>query len=83
MNPEFEFMECEECSVKPGSPPLCTSCLHNRRAIQQLAALRGALGKIAAETLPRKRFRSFTVMNRGACADIARTALTDTASAEG
>ena len=48
---------------------------------RQLAALWGALEKIAAETLPRKRFRSFTVMNRGACADIARAALTDTAAA--
>lgn len=32
---EDEFMECEECSVQPGSPPLCTACLHNRRAIER------------------------------------------------
>ena len=28
-----EFMECTECSAKPGSPILCTSCLNNRSAI--------------------------------------------------
>ena len=47
----------------------------------QSAALREALEEISAETLPRKRFRSFTVMNRGACADIARAVLADTAAA--
>lgn len=34
---ELEFMECESCSQKPGSPTLCPSCLHNRRAIDKLS----------------------------------------------
>lgn len=28
-----EFMECGPCSAKPGSPKLCESCLHNRKAV--------------------------------------------------
>lgn len=35
-----EFMECDTCRAKPGSPPLCAGCLHNRQAIDKL---RGAM----------------------------------------
>ncbi len=31
-----EFMECQTCRVKPGSPELCTSCLHNRSLVEKL-----------------------------------------------
>lgn len=31
-----EFMECAECKEKPGTPPLCNSCVHNRDAIYTL-----------------------------------------------
>jgi hypothetical protein len=31
-----EFIECLECAKKPGSPILCTSCVHNRGAIISL-----------------------------------------------
>lgn len=32
------FMECPTCAAKPGSPALCASCLHNRRAIESAEA---------------------------------------------
>ena len=32
----LEFQECAACAAKPGSPVLCDSCLHNRRAIGKL-----------------------------------------------
>lgn len=31
-----EFMECQTCAAKPGTPPLCPSCLHNRFVIEAL-----------------------------------------------
>jgi hypothetical protein len=31
-----EFMECKECSKKPGTPILCKSCQHNRVLIEIL-----------------------------------------------
>jgi hypothetical protein len=30
-----EFMECDTCRAKPGSPTLCHGCLHNRDVISQ------------------------------------------------
>ena len=35
---EWEFKECPTCRVKPGSPTLCSSCLHNRNVIANLQA---------------------------------------------
>lgn len=32
-NARLEFMECDTCRAKPGSPPLCRGCLHNRNVI--------------------------------------------------
>jgi len=32
----FEFEECPQCAAKAGTPPLCVSCCHNRRAIENL-----------------------------------------------
>ncbi len=32
---DLEFRECESCTKKPGTPPLCTSCLHNREIISK------------------------------------------------
>lgn len=31
-----EFMECDICRKKPGSPKLCDACVHNRDLIQGL-----------------------------------------------
>ena len=31
-----EFMECDTCRAKPGTPILCDGCLHNRAAIESL-----------------------------------------------
>jgi hypothetical protein len=31
-----EFMECDTCRAKPGSPTLCKGCLHNRELINRL-----------------------------------------------
>ena len=31
-----EFMECDTCRAKPGSPALCAGCLHNRQAMSDL-----------------------------------------------
>jgi hypothetical protein len=31
-----EFKECISCAAKPGSPILCSSCLHNRKFIDIL-----------------------------------------------
>lgn len=28
-----EFIECDTCRAKPGSPPLCSGCLKNRATI--------------------------------------------------
>ena len=36
MSKLYEFVECESCSSKPGVVVLCTSCLHNRYAINAL-----------------------------------------------
>ncbi len=33
---DLKFQECGECIVKPGSPYLCESCLHNRKVIGEL-----------------------------------------------
>ena len=30
-----EFQECAACAAQPGSPTLCASCLHNRRALDE------------------------------------------------
>lgn len=31
-----DFMECDKCRSKPGSPTLCSGCLHNREVINRL-----------------------------------------------
>lgn len=31
-----DFVECLSCQKLPGSPTLCSSCLHNRRVILSL-----------------------------------------------
>ena len=36
-----DFKECAECAKKPGTPPLCPSCLHNRELISRLKILEG------------------------------------------
>lgn len=34
-NPK-KFIECDTCRAKPGSPTLCSGCLHNRALISKL-----------------------------------------------
>jgi hypothetical protein len=36
MPKRLEFNECDTCRVKPGSPTLCSGCLHNRAVIEEL-----------------------------------------------
>ena len=36
--PEEKVVECAPCAAKPGSPPLCHSCLANRSTIERLNA---------------------------------------------
>lgn len=31
-----QFIECDTCRVKPGSPELCWGCFHNRMLISKL-----------------------------------------------
>ncbi len=38
----FQFIECETCKAKPGSPELCASCLNNRSVIDKLKNQRNA-----------------------------------------
>jgi len=33
---KFEFMECDTCAAKPGTPALCAGCLTNRVTIETL-----------------------------------------------
>lgn len=33
-----KFMECDTCRGKPGSPPLCKGCIHNRSLIEKLTS---------------------------------------------
>lgn len=44
-----DFVECNSCDAKPGSPTLCGSCLANRHIISlHRAALRESAARIAA-----------------------------------
>lgn len=36
---DLDFMECDSCRAKPGSPLLCKGCLHNRNVISKLIKL--------------------------------------------
>ena len=40
MDKKLEFMECDTCRAKAGSPYLCSGCLHNRDVIQALQSER-------------------------------------------
>lgn len=31
-----DFLECDTCRAKPGSPTLCKGCLHNRTLIEDM-----------------------------------------------
>jgi hypothetical protein len=33
---KFEFRECDACAALPGSPVLCSGCIHNRTTIFRL-----------------------------------------------
>lgn len=35
----IEFVECDACHAKPGSPVLCGGCIYNRDLIEQLKML--------------------------------------------
>lgn len=35
----LDFVECDACRGRPGTPPLCVGCLSNRQAISQLRDL--------------------------------------------
>jgi hypothetical protein len=44
---KIDFIECDTCRAKPGSPTLCWGCLHNRQLISwqqgKIAELEGRL----------------------------------------
>lgn len=45
----FEFVECDACAAKPGSPSLCAGCLANRHVVSNLReALRETLDRWAS-----------------------------------
>lgn len=37
-----DFVECEACRSKPGTPVLCDGCLHNRKLIGDLKSELGS-----------------------------------------
>lgn len=43
-----QFIECDTCRAKPGSPTLCAGCLNNRRVIEELTG-RMTPGRLPAE----------------------------------
>ena len=43
------FRECRVCSIKPGSPVLCPSCLHNRQEIHYLHYLQNHIVDLEAK----------------------------------
>lgn len=57
----MEFIECDSCKAKPGTPTLCAGCLHNRAvigkllrtpvatAVDQVECLREALAALVVE----------------------------------
>ena len=52
---DCQFVECDACRAKPGSPVLCQSCLANRNAIDVLRArydeLRAGLCSVLCDNL--------------------------------
>lgn len=46
-----QFVECDTCRAKPGTPELCQGCLHNRGAISRLRATHPDVA--AADTPPK------------------------------
>jgi predicted HAD superfamily Cof-like phosphohydrolase len=44
-----EFIECDACRSKPGSPSLCAGCLHNRSVIEHLSRKDGTPAPINNE----------------------------------
>lgn len=44
---ELEFVECDTCRAKPGSPELCDGCLRNRFVIETLKRQRKSKNKKA------------------------------------
>ena len=53
-----EFSECATCAAKPGSPTLCSACLHNRATINRLRAENEVLTSVYVSAA---RLRTFPV----------------------
>ena len=49
----MEFVECDTCRAKPGSPPLCYGCLRNRETINELSR------RLTGKGLTQRGFRDF------------------------
>lgn len=47
-----EFRECAACASKPGMPPLCPSCLHNREVISRLSTNAKTLPEVLQKFAP-------------------------------
>jgi len=52
---KYEFIECDICRPKPGTPALCNACLRNREAI------------IEREAEIKRLREALTVIDRAAC----------------
>ena len=74
------FVECDSCKAKPGSPTLCSGCLHNRsRAAEvQKEANRAEEWRVAAETSV---LRNDELMMRSKKAEVLKRRAAETAKA--
>ena len=49
---KYDFVLCESCASKPGTPLLCPSCLNNRQAITELRKQTGLLASAMTKSAP-------------------------------
>ena len=65
---KLEFVECDICNSKPGSPRLCSGCVHNRQVIEDLRALLGkckrAVDYVCGNLLTDSRSTQLDALNR-------------------
>ncbi|MEN6379238.1 MAG: hypothetical protein ABFD15_06640 [Methanofastidiosum sp.] len=52
MNKKLEFIECDTCRAKAGTPTLCQGCISNRATITKLKELLESSPKSPQEALP-------------------------------
>lgn len=64
-----DFIECDTCRSKPGSPVLCAGCLHNRTVIAALREQQDAAINISnmAVTARRQAYAALRAVYNAAC----------------